>query len=135
MMNRPMTRPLPVTDMETKPYWDYCKQHELRVQKCLKCGKTYSPPGYMCPHCMNIGSEWVKLSGKGKVYSFVIVRRQYHPMLPPPYVVAIIELEEGIRMLSNVVECKPEDVKIDMPVTVVWDDASPEISMPKFKPA
>ena len=135
MMNRPMTRPVPVTDMDTKPYWDYCKQHELRVQKCLKCGKIYTPPSYICPHCLNIGSEWVKLKGKGKVYSFIIVRRQYHPMLPPPYVVAIIELEEGIHMLSNVVECKPEDVKIDMPVTVVWDDVSPEFSMPKFKPA
>jgi uncharacterized protein len=135
MMKRPMTRPLPVADMDTKPYWDYCKQHELRVQKCLKCGKIYSPPSMICPHCMNVGSEWVKLSGKGKVYSFIIVRRQYHPMLPSPYVVAIIELEEGIHMLSNVVECQPEEVKMEMPVTVVWDDASPEISMPKFKPA
>jgi uncharacterized OB-fold protein len=135
MMNRPMTKPLPVTDIDTKPFWDYCKQHELRVQKCLSCGKLYYPPNSLCPHCLNEGSEWVKLSGKGKVYSFVIVRRQYHPALTVPYTLAIIELEEGIRMMSNVIECKPEDVKMEMPVEVVFEDASPEISMPKFKPA
>jgi len=133
----PLTRPLPSVDEDTKLFWDFCKRHELRVQKCTKCGNFHYPPSAFCPHCSNITSEWVKLSGEGKVYSFVIVRREYHPAFESqlPYVVAIIETSEGVRMLSNVVGCKPEEVKIDMPVEVTWDDITPEFSLPKFKPA
>ena len=91
----------------------------------------------MCLNCLNTTSEWVKLSGKGQVYSFIVVHRRYHPAFAKeiPYTVAIIETEEGVRMLSNIIECKPEAVKIGMPVQVVFDDVSPEFSLPKFKPA
>ena len=91
----------------------------------------------MCLNCLNTTSEWVKLSGKGQVYSFIVVHRRYHPAFAKeiPYTVAIIETEEGVRMLSNIIECKPEEVKIGMPVQVVFDDVSPEFSLPKFKPA
>jgi uncharacterized OB-fold protein len=82
-------------------------------------------------------SEWVKLSGKGEVYSFIIVHRRYHPAFAAdiPYVVAIIEVEEGLRMLSNVIGCKPDAVRIGMPVEVSFEDVSPEFALPKFKPA
>jgi uncharacterized OB-fold protein len=136
-MMQSQSKPVPVADLDTKPFWDYCKQHEFRVQKCLKCGKLFYPPNSVCFNCLNTTSEWVKLSGKGQVYSFIIVHRRYHPAFAKeiPYTVAIIETEEGVRMLSNIIECKPEAVKIGMPVQVVFDDVSPEFSLPKFKPA
>jgi uncharacterized protein len=136
MMNQGYTKPLPGIDEDNKPFWDYCKKHELRMQKCLKCEKLFYPPNAMCPHCMHMQSEWVKLSGKGKVFSFIIVRRASHPGFAKegPYVVAIIETAEGQRLTSNVVGCKPEDVRIDMPVEVFFEDVTNEISLPKFKP-
>jgi uncharacterized OB-fold protein len=81
--------------------------------------------------------EWAKLSGKGEVYSYIVVRRQYHPAFVPeiPYVVAIIVTEEGIHLLSNVIGVKPDAVTIGMPVEVVFDDVDPQFSLPKFKPS
>ena len=128
-------KPLPGVDEETKPFWDYAKQHELRMQKCLKCGDFYYPPSSMCPHCHNWGAEWVKLSGKGEVYSFIVVRRATNPAFAKeiPYVVAIIKTQEGTRLISNIIGCKPEDVKVGLPVEVVFEDVTEEISLPKFK--
>ncbi len=136
-MTQGYTKPLPGVSEETKPFWDYSKQHELRMQKCLRCKKLFYPPSSMCPHCQHLESEWVKLSGKGKVYSFVIVRRAANPGFAAevPYTVAIIETEEGPRIISSVIDCKPEEVRIDMPVEVVFDDVTAEFSLPKFKPA
>lgn len=135
-MTLPYSKPLPVTDEDTKPFWDFCKAHELRVQKCGQCGKLHYPPSPICPHCLSMESEWVELSGKGQVYSFIIVRRRYHPGFAAeiPYTVAIIETDEGIRMLSNVIGCKPEEVSIGMPVQVAFEDVTPEFALPKFKP-
>jgi uncharacterized OB-fold protein len=73
-MTQAIPRPLPVIDEDTKPFWDYCKQHELRVQKCLRCGELRYPPNSICPNCMDMGSEWIKLNGKGKVYSRHLTR-------------------------------------------------------------
>ncbi len=132
----PPTRPVPGVDEETKPFWDFCKQHELRVQKCLSCGKLYYPVSPICPHCLGMDYEWAKLSGKGEVFSFIVVRRQYHPAFSSdiPYAVAIIQTEEGIHLLSNVVGVKPDAIRIGMPVQVVFDDVTPEFTLPKFKP-
>jgi uncharacterized OB-fold protein len=136
MRNQEMGKPLPGISEENKPFWDYMKQHEFRVQKCLECGKLFYPPTPMCPHCMSMESEWVKLSGKAKVYSFVIVHQARHPAFAKeaPYVVAIIETEEGIRYTTNIIDCKPEDVYVDMPVEVVYEDVNDKITLPKFRP-
>ena len=125
------------TDIDNKPFWDYIKQHELRVQKCLQCGKLHYPASPICPYCLSLESEWTQLSGKGKVASFIVVHRSRSPLFPPgvPYVAAIIETEEGIRMLSNVVGCRPEEVRMDMPVKAVFEDVSPELSVHRFAPA
>ncbi len=135
-MTQEYTKPLPGTDDENKPFWDYCKQHELRMQKCLQCGKFRYPVSPICPHCLHLESEWAKLSGKGWVYSFTIVRRSSHPGFTEdvPYTVAIIETEEGTRLISNVVGCKPEEVRVDMPVEVIFEDITEEFALPKFKP-
>jgi uncharacterized OB-fold protein len=130
-------KPLPAIDEENKLFWEYAKKHELRMQKCSQCGKIYYPPTSLCPYCHNWeGSEWVKLSGKGQVFSFIVARRATNPAFAKevPYVVAIIETEEGGRLISNVIGCKPEDVKIGMAVEVTFEDVTDEISLPKFKP-
>ena len=136
MMNQKIEKPLPGIDEDNKPFWDYCRQHELRMQKCSQCSQLFYPPSALCPHCHSMKSEWVKLSGKGKVFSFVIVRQAPHPAFAKdaPYVVAIIETAEGPRFASNVIGCKPEEVKIDMPVEVVFEDVNKDIALPKFKP-
>jgi uncharacterized OB-fold protein len=129
-------KPLPNPTAETKPFWDYCKQHELRMQKCTQCGHIRSYGSGICPQCSSTDNEWVKFSGKGKVYSFSIVHYVYNKAFANdvPYAVASIELEHGVRMLSNIIGCKMEDITVDMPVEVVFEDITEEYTLPKFRP-
>ncbi len=129
-------KPLPYVHEETRPFWEGTKRHELYLQKCLDCGKFRFYPRSICPHCFSYNTEWTKVSGKGKIYSFTVAHRAGSPSFRAdvPYSIAIIELEEGVRMMSNIVECRNEDLSIDMPVEVVFDDVTPEITLPKFRP-
>lgn len=125
-------RPTP----ETAPYWEGCREHELRMQRCGSCGQYQFYPRIICSSCMSDDLHWATVSGAGEVLSFTIVRRAvaeaYNPEVP--YVVALIQLQEGPTMMSNVVECDPERVVVGMPVSVLFEDWSDEISMPKFRP-
>jgi len=129
-------KPLPVIDVENAPYWEYCKKHELRFQKCSVCGHIRSRISAICPECNSMESEWTKLSGKGRIFSFIIYRRAFHPAYENdiPYCVAIIELDEGPRMQSNITDCDIEAIEIEMPVEVYFDDVNEDISLPKFRP-
>ena len=129
-------KPLPIVNEDTRPYWEYCKQHELRMQKCNGCGHIRFPVSILCPNCHAMDSVWTKLSGKGKVYSYIVYRIPYHESYKDdiPYTVAIIQLDEGPRMESNLIVTNPEDIRIDMPVQVFFDDVTDEFSLPKFKP-
>lgn len=130
-------KPLPEIRPETKPYWDACKNHELLIPKSKETGKLFFYPRAMSPgDDMSEDIEWVKSNGKGKVWTFSV-----HHMGPskaykgdPPHVVALVELDEGVRMMTNVVECDPKDVQIGMEVEVVFDDVTDEVTLPKFKP-
>lgn len=108
-----------------------------RMQKCNQCGHIRFPVSIVCPKCHSMEVEWTKLSGKGKIHSYIIYRQAFHPSYENdiPYAVAIIQLDEGPRMASNITGCEMEDIKIDMPVEVYFDDVTDEISLPKFKPA
>ena len=130
-------KPLPGATIEGKAFWEYSKQHELRMQKCPVCGHIRHPAGVLCPNCHTMKeAEWVKLSGKGKVYSFVVFRYVYNRAFAEdiPYVVAVIELAEGPRMMSNIVGIDSQDIKVGMEVEVVYDDITEEYALPKFKP-
>ena len=129
-------KPLPIIDDDNRQYWEYCKRHELRMQKCHNCGYIRFPPSLVCPQCHSMDSEWEKLSGQGKIYSFVTYRMSYHPSYDDdiPYTVAIIQLAEGPRMESNLTDCNVEDIRIDMQVEVYFHDVTDEVSLPKFKP-
>lgn len=128
-------KPLPVIDEDTAPYWKYCKRHELRMQKCTECNHIRFPAGILCPACHCMNAEWVKLSGQGTIFSYVVFRKAYHPAYQDeiPYVVAIIQLDEGPRMESNIIDTDVNEIKIGMPVKLFFEDVTDEISLPKFK--
>ena len=136
-MAAPASKPIPVPTRETRPYWDGCKQHELRIQQCAACAHSQFYPRLYCTACMSERVEWVKASGRGTVLSFTIVYRPVTQAFAAdvPYVVALITLDEGPQLMSNVVGCAPETVHIGMPVEVTFEDWTEEISVPKFKPA
>jgi len=129
-------KPLPIITTNTKPFWDGAKRRELMLYKCLNCGAYYNPPTH-CVSCDKPKMEWVRISGKGKVYTFVVYQMAYHPQWKDsiPYNVAWIELDEGPLMMSNIVGCRNEDIYIEMPVEVVFDEVTSEVTLPKFKPA
>ena len=129
-------KPLPNPTVETKPFWEYCKKHELRMQKCIDCSYIRNPASIICPKCHSMQAKWVKLSGRGKVFSFVIVHYVWDKAFANdvPYATASIELEEGPRMVSNITGCKMEDIKINMPVEVYFEDVTDAFALPKFKP-
>jgi uncharacterized OB-fold protein len=135
-MTNPPAKPLPdITDL-TRPFWQACHRHELVIQRCRACGRLIHYPKLYCPHDFTKEFDWVHVSGRGTVHSFVIAHRAFHPgfLQDVPYVIAIIALEEGPHMMSNIL-APPETVKIDMPVMVYFEDINDEISLPKFKPA
>jgi uncharacterized OB-fold protein len=129
---KPVPRPAP----ESLPYWQAARGHRLELPRCNACGKFWFPPSQCCPHCLAADFAWTPVSGKGKVFSFVTFHRVYHPAFARdvPYVVALVELEEGPRMLTNIVGVAPEKVACEMPVKVVFDDVAEDVAVPKFTP-
>ncbi|MBM3946134.1 MAG: Zn-ribbon domain-containing OB-fold protein [SAR202 cluster bacterium] len=128
---------MPVATPETKPFWDACKRHELMLPRCRDCNKFHFYPRAVCPHCWSGNLEWVRASGKGTLYSYVINHRPAPGFEnEAPYVIAIVELAEGVRMMSNLTGVTPDPAKLpmDMRLEVVFEDASPEVSLPKFRP-
>ncbi len=130
------TKALPIPSPESVPYWAGAREHRLLVQKCRACGNHWHPPSTICPACGARDCDWVESCGKGRVFSFVTYHRIYNKGWEGelPYVVAVIELEEGARMLSNVVGIDAADVVCDMAVEVVFDDVTPDVTLPKFRP-
>ena len=130
---KPLPRPAP----ESAPFWEAAKNHRLELPRCNACGKFWFPPSRSCPHCLAADFAWTPVSGRGTVFSFVVFHRVYHPAYEGevPYVVALIALEEGPRMLSNVVGIPPDQVRCDTPVKVVFDDVADGVALPKFTPA
>ncbi len=129
-------KPIPVPSVESKPYWEGLKNNQLLMQRCDDCGKAWFPPAVYCPHCGSGASTWMPMSGRGKVYSYVVYHRVYNPAFAEdiPYTVGVIELEEGPRMISNVIGIAPAEVVCEMPVEIVFDRVSDAIVIPKFKP-
>jgi uncharacterized protein len=129
-------KPVPVATPETTPFWQAAKEHRLLIPRCNGCGKFWFPPSRLCPHCLSDNVGWETASGRGKIYSFVVFHRVYHPGFARdvPYVVAIVQLEEGPRMLTNIIGVPVDQVRCNMEVAVVFDDVSSEVAIPKFTP-
>ena len=127
-------KPLPKPTPTSRPFWEAARRHELKLQQCGACNKYVYYPRDRCPHCFADQLAWKVVSGRGKVYSYTVVRRASARSFADPYVLAIVELEEGPRLTSNIV-APPEKVRVEMPVTVFFDDVTPEHTLVKFKPA
>lgn len=118
-----------------EPFFDAAREEKLLIQRCTHCGKHQFYPRKICIHCGDEGVEWVEATGKGKVHTFTVVHRGIPGWVEGgPYVAAVIDLEEGARMTSNVVECSPADVSVGMPVEVTFVDEGRYV-LPRFRPA
>ena len=130
-------KPLPHIDEEMRPWWEAAQRHELYIQKCRDCGDLRFHPRALCTNCMSSRTEWIKCSGRGKIYTFTVTYQNgssgFRDSLP--YVLAWVELEEGVKLLTNIVECPPNQVKIDQRVEAIFDDVTPDVTLVKFRPA
>jgi uncharacterized protein len=132
-----MPRTLPKPSPETRHYWEGCKIGELRLQRCRSCSEAYFPPRPFCPHCASRDVEVFTASGKATLYSYVINHRPRADIGTEPHSIAVVELAEGPRMMTNVINCPqtPEALQLDMPLQVVFGNESAEIALPYFEPA
>jgi len=129
--------PIPLGRETSLPYWDAARRHELLVPRCTACGRAFFYPRDACPHCMSADIDWVQASGRGLLYSFTVIHQPAHPgfRADAPYIYALVELEEGPRMVSTLVDCPVEDARMEMPLVAVFDDVTPEVTLVKFRPA
>jgi len=130
-------KPSPRLNADSAPFWEACRCHRLQVQQCAACGWMRWPPAFLCPRCHGKDSRWQACSGKGRVYSYVVYHKAFHPAFEGdvPYVVAIVALDEGPCLVSNIVGCDPSEVCCEMPVEVTWEDRAEGFSLPLFKPS
>jgi len=128
---------IPVPTEETAEFWAGCIKGELRLQRCAACNKYQFPPQSFCRHCSSGEVSWAAVSGRGEVLSYTIVHWSPNPAYAAdaPYSLALIELDEGPCMLTNIVGCPPGEVSIGMQVAVVFEHCAANIMLPKFKPA
>jgi len=129
------SKPLPLISSLNQPFWDGLKNRELRLQQC-DCGEVRYPPAPLCPRCWSRGYSWAKLSGYGKVNSWVIFHQSYFRGYDDalPYNVAEVELDEGPRLLTNLIEIDNSDIKAGLPVEIVFEDVTSDITLAKFRP-
>ncbi len=139
-MNDPGTlssRPAPIPDPESQPYWDAAAQGVLKLPKCRDCDRYVFPPRPVCPHCFGAPLEWTALSGKGELYSFAVMRENYMKGFAAPYIIAQVELDEqpGLRITANLLDCSPGDARIGMRVVVAFEERAGGVVVPQFRPA
>lgn len=136
MASPAVSKPIPEPDEASAPFWKGSLSGELRLMKCSQCGVTRLPSRRHCDECLSDELEWITASGKGILRTFGVMHQRYHPGFAEelPYVVAIVELEEGPRLPTNVVELGDAVPYVDMPVEVVWERHD-DVALPKFRPA
>ena len=131
------TKPLPAISSLNRAYWEALKRRELALQRCAGCGKVWYPPAPCCPLCWSRDWSWQKLSGRGRVNSWVVFHRAYFSSFESevPYNVAEVELDEGPRLLTNLMEVDNAEIQVGMAVEVVFADVTEEVTLAKFRPA
>ncbi|WP_066940428.1 bifunctional MaoC family dehydratase N-terminal/OB-fold nucleic acid binding domain-containing protein [Microtetraspora fusca] len=128
------SRPQPAINRDNAFWFEAAREHRLLIQRCAACRTLRHPPGPCCPECGSFEWDTVRASGDAHVYSFVVNHHPRHPAFDYPLIVAVVELAEGTRLITNLVGVSPEEVEIDMPVVLDWVDADPELSLPVFRP-
>jgi uncharacterized OB-fold protein len=128
------TRPLPQPSELTRPFWDGCREQRLLIQRCQTClGYVFIPQAF-CPKCLGSSLDWVQAAGTGSVVTFTVVWRPQTPAFEVPYVIAVVQLDEGVDLLTNLIEVEPGAVSIGMRVTVRFVSAGPDLALPFFTP-
>ena len=127
-------RPAPLLTEDNHFFWDAARDHRLVAQRCVGCGRLRHPPRPMCPHCHSLDFEIADLSGDGVVYSFALLHHPQNAAFEYPIMAALIDLEEGVRVVSNLVEIDPDEIAIGMPVTVDYRATRNEGIVPVFRP-
>jgi uncharacterized OB-fold protein len=124
------TIPTPPVSPETRPFWDAAEEGRLLVKRCTACGRLHHYPRSICPFCWSDRTEWVPASGRGTIYSYSVMRR-----VPIPYAIAYVTLDEGVTMMTNIVDCDLEAIRIGLPVRVVFRPTDGGPPVPMFTPA
>jgi uncharacterized OB-fold protein len=133
----PSAKPLPPMTREMAPFWEAARRHQLIVQRCRGCGAYRFPARDLCSRCLSREVEWAPVSGRGAVFSYAVMHQVYHPGFAAevPYAVVVVELEEGARLVSNLIDCPPREIEVGMPVEVVFDDVDGDLTLYRFRPA
>lgn len=127
--------PMPTIMWDNKGFWEGIGRGELVFQKCKQCGTWLHPPRPACPGCRSFEMEWVRSSGKGTIYSWATYEESPNPAFKAPYSVVLVELEEGVRLISNMIDTASREISMGMAVEVVFDKITDELTLPKFKKA
>ena len=129
-------KPFPIIDAESRPFWQGTRERRLMIQRCTACRRHFFYARALCPYCHSDAVDWVTASGRGTIYTFTIARRPAGPAFKGdvPYVVALVELEEGPRLMTNIIGIAPESVHIGQKVKAVFEDATDEVTLVKFAP-
>jgi uncharacterized protein len=130
-------KPLPAIDAESRPFWQAARERRLAIMRCRDCGKPFFYPRMLCPDCHSAAVEWMNASGRGTIYTFTVARRPAGPAFKAdvPYVVALVELEEGPRLMTNIVGAEIDGLRIGRAVKAIFEDVTDEVTLVKFAPA
>lgn len=131
----PYSKPLPTITDENRPFWEGARRGALCMQRCCDCKHVRFPISHVCPDCLSYAFEWVDLSGRGEVFAYIVYHQLYNKAFADvlPYNVALVQLEEGPRMYSNIVGCSNDEVKVGDKVMAVFDAVTPEVTLPRFR--
>ena len=131
-----MKKPLPRITPDSEPFYDGLREHRLLLPYCASCGKPHLPQGPVCPECFGERLQWRQASGRGCVSTWTVVHKAWFPAFERdlPYNVVQVELEEGPRLTANLVDCQNERLAVGLEVQIVFDDVTPELTMPRFRP-
>lgn len=127
-------RPRPAVNLDNAFWFEAAREHRLVVQRCLACKTLRHPPGPACPECQSFDWDTVEASGRGTLYSFVVAHHPRHPAFDYPLLIAVVELDEGTRLITNLTGVTADALSIGMPLEVEWLDADPELTLPVFRP-
>lgn len=125
----------PVVTDDSREFWNGCNEGKLLFQRCLSCGESRLPPSFLCSNCLSAEYEWIESDGKGIIYSFVVYHRAFHRFLEDkvPYVVAAIDLDEGVRVLSNIIESDIHSLECDQKVELEFVEIREDAFLPMFR--
>ena len=128
-------KPLPAMEGLAREFYGRCQKEDLHFQKCTSCNTYRHVPREMCAECNSFEWVWAPSTGRGTVYTWVVVNRALHPAFfkDQPYADVVVEMEEGVRLMSTVVDCPPEELEIGMPVEVTYDAVTKDVTLPRFK--